>query len=523
MRTLGAIPSLRFSRSPFIALLWLIVVILAAYKSAQAILSNDLTSLAAALLIVVVTAVFVAVMNDWRRGFYLLVAWILFEDLFRKFLGNNMAIYFAKDVLAIILYLAFYKTQVAKQVEKFSIPFRLPLIVFFWFCILQAFNPASSSIFYGVLGLKVNFLYVPLFYVAYVFAESEEDLRRFLSFCCFLIIIVAGLGLAQSIIGPTFLNPQTLQDDIRELSTLYRAAPISGLIAYRPTSVFVSAGRFQDFLIVAWVVSLGFGGYLLLRTRRGRTLVSITIGLVAAASLMSASRGVFMWNLGITLVVIAGFLWGAPWRQREAIRVLRTIQRTSLLIGVGVIALVTIFPEALGSRIAIYSETLLPNSPVSELVKRTQTYPVMQFKYAFDYARWPYGYGLGTCTLGVQYVARIMHATPMNIGVESGFGNLVVELGILGLVLWIVLAASIVLSTSKIVMELRGTPWFPLAFAICLYAILLFFPMMFVGASAYQDFLLNSFAWLLLGFLYRLRQYPKAFQMAQAQATSGSV
>src|ERR1700728_1806509 len=103
MRTLGALPSLRSSRSPFIALLWLVVVILAAYKSAQAILSNDLTSLAAALLIVVVTAVFVAVMNDWRRGFYLLVAWILFEDLFRKFLGNNMAIYFAKDVLALIL------------------------------------------------------------------------------------------------------------------------------------------------------------------------------------------------------------------------------------------------------------------------------------------------------------------------------------------------------------------------------------------------------------------------------------
>jgi hypothetical protein len=193
------------------------------------------------------------------------------------------------------------------------------------------------------------------------------------------------------------------------------------------------------------------------------------------------------------------------------------------LIGVGTIVLVTIFPEALGSRIAIYSETLMPDSPVSELVKRTQTYPLMQFRYAFEYPRWPYGYGLGTCTLGGQYVTRIMHATPMNIGVESGFGNLILELGILGLVLWMVLASSIVLSTGKIVTELRGTPWFPLAFAICLYAILLFFPMMFVGASAYQDFVLNSFIWLLLGFLYRLRQYPNAFNTAQAQATSGLV
>ena len=56
--------------------------------------------------------------------------------------------------------------------------------------------------------MKVNFIYVPLIYVGYAFAESEVDLRRFMSFLCVLIIIVAGLGLAQSIIGPTFLNPR---------------------------------------------------------------------------------------------------------------------------------------------------------------------------------------------------------------------------------------------------------------------------------------------------------------------------
>ena len=42
----------------------------------------------------------------------------------------------------------------------------------------------------------------------------------------------------------------------------YRVSPLSGLIAYRPNSVFVSGGRFQDFVIVSWIVSLGFGGYL---------------------------------------------------------------------------------------------------------------------------------------------------------------------------------------------------------------------------------------------------------------------
>jgi hypothetical protein len=520
MRTFGTLPSLRVARNPFVTLFIFVFVIYLGYQAAGAILANDLSTLVYAGMLVVAGAICVAVLNDWRRGLYLLVGWILFEDFVRKYLGNNMAIYFAKDFLAILLYLSFFRARAAERLEKFNIPFRVPLLVFFWFCLLQMFNPESPSIFYGILGMKVNFLYVPLIFVGYAFAETEENVRRLLSFVCVLILIVGGLGLAQSIIGPTFLNPQNLQEDIRELSTTYRVSPISGLLAYRPTSVFVSAGRFQDFLILAWVISLGYSGYLILRSRQGRTLAFSTVGVVAAASLMSASRGVFMWNAGTTLLIIAGFLWGAPWRQREAIRMFRAIQRTCLLIGAGLIILLTIFPKELGSRMAIYSETLMPNSPASELIKRTQTYPLKQLELAFDHPRWPYGYGTGTCTLGQQYVVRIMKAAPIWVSVESGFGNLVVELGILGLIFWLLLGVAIGVSAYHVVAKLRGTPWFPLVFVIWLYSILLIFPMMFVGASAYQDFVLNSNLWLFLGILYRLKAYPDAFQLAQAQVVA---
>jgi hypothetical protein len=520
MRAFGAFPSLRVSRNPLVTFLIFLFVIFLGYQAAQAILANDLSSLVLAGMLVLAGAVVVAVLNDWRRGLYMLVAWILFEDFVRKYLGNNMAIYFDKDLLAILLYLFFYRARPAERNEKPKIPFRVPLMVFFWFCLSQMFSPASPSVFYGILGMKINFLYVPLIFIGYAFAESEENLRRSLSFLCALILIVAALGLAQSIIGPTFLNPQNLQEDIRDLSTVYRAAPISGLLAYRPTSVFVSSSRFQDFLILAWLISLGYSGYLILRSRQGRTLAFTTVGVVAAASLMSASRGVFMWNAGITLLLTAGFLWGAPWHQHEAIRAVRAIQRTCLLIGLGLILLLTIFPQELGSRMAIYSETLMPGSPASELVKRTQTYPLRQLELAFDHERWPYGYGMGTCALGGQYVVRIMKADPIYIGVESGLGNLIVELGILGLILWLVLGLAIAMSAYEVVVKLRGTPWFPLVFAIWLYVMILLFPMMFTGNSAYQDFVLNSNLWLFLGLLYRMKSYPDAFQMAQAQVAA---
>ena len=339
MRALGILPSLRGSRNPLVAFGLFSVVIMVAYEAAGAILSGDLTSLAFVAVLIVCGAVVVAILNDWRRGLYFLVAWILIEDLVRKYLGNNMAIFFGKDVLAITLYVSFFRTRLAQRVEKFRIPFRIPLLLYIWFGLLQVFNPASTSFFYGILGMKVDFLYVPLIYVGYALIDSEDDLRRFFSFTCVLILIVAALGLAQSIIGPTFLNPTHLQEDISALSTLYRTSSISGKAAYRPNSVFVSAGRFQDFLIVAWIFSLGYSGYLLLRMRRGRTLVFATLGVVAAASLMSTSRGVFMWNSGIALVFMAGFLWGAPWRQGEVARVLRAIQKTTLFAGIGIIVL----------------------------------------------------------------------------------------------------------------------------------------------------------------------------------------
>jgi len=486
-----------------------VAVLLAAYYAAEAVIDNDVTRLAYVALIFVAGALIVAILNDWRRGLYFFIGWLLFEDFARKFLGNNMAIYFGKDFLAIVLYISFFRARRLKREEAFKFPFRVPLMLLIWLSVIQMFNPSSTSIFYGILGMKVSFLYVPLIYVGYALVEKEQELQRFLLFVSVLILLVAGLGLAQSIIGPSFLNPSHLQEDIRELSTAYRISPLTGLAAYRPNSVFVSGGRFADFLLIAWILSLGFSGYLLLRSKRGRALAFAAIGVTAGATLMAASRGAFMWNAGIVLVFMTAFFWGAPWKQREAIRILRAAVRTALFVFLAVVLLLVLFPKDLGSRMAIYSETLMPDSPASELAHRTQGYPLKQLGYAFDHPLWLYGYGTGTCTLGTQYVIKILHAAPMQVSVESGFGNLIVELGIAGLLLWLLLGASICISSWKIVNTLRGTPWFPLAFAIWFYAFLIFFPMQYTGVSTYQDFILNSLLWLLIGVLYGLSKYPK--------------
>ena len=319
-----------------------------------------------------------------------------------------------------------------------------------------------------------------------------------------LALIIVSLGIAQAIIGHTFWSPQVVAEDIRELSSLYRVSPISGLIMYRPTSVFVSTGRFGNFLLVTWLLVFGFSAYLLLRHKRGRSFAFIVFALTAAGLALCSSRDVVLWSAGSALVGSVAFVWGAPWRQREVLRVLRSVQRTALGIVLGIVILLATCPEALLSRVALYTETLSPSSSASKLQHRTWTYPVANFLGAFGYERWPYGYGIGTTSLGIQYVTRIFNAKPPVIGVESGFGILVVEMGIGGLILWLVMSFAILFSAWGVVKKLRGSPWFPLAFVTFWYAGLLLIPITFVGLQSYEDFVMNAYLWLLLGILFRL-------------------
>jgi hypothetical protein len=503
MRLSSQVSPFQFRRSVFL-FGFLVFFVVAAYKIAGYVIAGDMTGLAFVALAFAGCVFVVAMLNSWRNGLYIFLAWLLFEDFARKYLGNNMAIYFAKDVLVAVVYLSFFLAYRRKEVTSFRPPFLVPVLLFVWFGVMQVFNPASTNLMYGVLGLKLFFYYIPLFFVGYALLNSEAELRHFFFVNIILALVIVSLGIAQAILGHTFLNPATLADDIRDLSTLYRMSPISGLIMYRPTSVFVSTGRFGNFLLVTWLLVFGFSGYLLLRHRRGRTLAFVALVLTVAALALCSSRGVVLWSTGSAIVGVLAFIWGAPWRDREVIRVLRTVQRTALGIALGLGLLFFVFPEALLSRVAFYTETLSPGSSASELQHRTWDYPLTNFLGAFGYDRWLYGYGIGTTSLGTQYVARIFGAKPPVTGVESGFGTLVIEMGIGGLILWFVMSFAILLSAWRVVKKLRGSPWFPLAFVIFWYAGLLLLPITFTGMQAYEDFVLNAYLWLLLGVLFRL-------------------
>jgi hypothetical protein len=523
MRSLAQALPIHLRRGPLFAIGFFVFALLLAYLVAGYIIAGDTTSLGYVGVAFVGFAFVLAVLNNWRTGVYFFLGWLLFEDFARKFLGNNMAIYFAKDLLAAIVYLSFFMAYRRREKDlcTFRPPFVMALLVFAWFGVMQVFNPGSTSLFYGLLGMKLYFYYMPLVVIGYALIRSEADLRRFFYMNLSLMVLIAALGIVQAILGHKFLNPEVAAEDLRALSEAYRESPISGAIVYRPTSVFVSTGRFSNMLVVSWLIVFGFSGYLLLRHRRGRVFAFIALVVTAAGCVMCGARGVFMWSAGSGLVGAAAFVWGAPWRQREALRVIRSVQRAALGVTLGMLALLATYPKALLDRISLYTETLDPRSPASELGHRVWEYPVRNLQGAFASSRWAYGNGIGTVSLGGQYIMRIFHILPPTYGVESGFGNIVVEMGIVGLALWLVMSFAVLVCAWRVVRKLRGSPWFPLAFMIFWYAFLLLLPFTFQGLQAYQDFVLNAYLWLLLGILFRLPKLALSAQFAADAPAAG--
>jgi hypothetical protein len=446
----------------------------------------------------------VAILRNWRTGFYCFMGCLLFEDLARKFMGNGAAFFFGKDILLLLVYVSFMAAVNRGREKTFRPPFLLFLSLFFWLGVLQMFNPNSPSILYGLLGVKVYFYYVPLLFVGYALLRNDADLRQFLLINAVLAAVIGMLGIAQAILGNTFLNPAKLAPDLANLGNLGKVTPLSNQAFTLPDSVFVSSGRFATYIVLAMILMLGGAAYFLLSGRRHRKLVFSIVGILAAAALLSGSRTAVVGSSVSAAVLFAGFLWGAPRRKEPSYRLRRAIRRSILMAALGLVVLILFFPAEAGSRIAFYTETLDPESSAYAGQNRAWDYPIGSLKVAFTRPNWVMGNGIGTASLGMQYVARVLGQGRPDLWVEEGYGVLIVEMGIIAPFLWLLWTAALLYYSWKIVRRLKGTRLVPIAIAIFWYAFFLLYPLTYVGLSPYQNYICNAYLWLLVGMLFRL-------------------
>src|ERR1700733_233717 len=79
------------------------------WGAGTSIAGGDYKQMIMAAIAFVVICIAGLIISDWRSGVYLFLVWLLFEDLVRKYMGNNMLIYFTKDALVGVTYLVFVK------------------------------------------------------------------------------------------------------------------------------------------------------------------------------------------------------------------------------------------------------------------------------------------------------------------------------------------------------------------------------------------------------------------------------
>lgn len=447
---------------------------------------------------------FLAILQDWRRGLYIFLIWMVFEDLIRKYVGNDTAMFFVKDVVAAMMYVSMFSAWRRQRLAVFHPKFAKWLLLFVGLGIIQMFNPNTPSYFYGPLGFKLYFFYVPMMFAGYAYLRDENDLQSFLKLNMWIAVVVAGLGIAQSIIGLDFLNPSQLAPELQGLGRLVRESPLTHVSVPRPTSVFVSDGRFAQFLILMYLLGFGAVCYSLLRKRGKPRLLLAAIGVTALATIMTGSRSAFMALIVNTLVMVAAMSWGVTASVRRSIQVGRAVWRVALAGGIAILLAILIFPSQTSARWAFYTETLSPASSASELQYRAWQYPLDNVLNVFDQPNWKFGNGIGTASLGVQYVSAAIDEQRPDFGAESGYGQLILELGIVGPILWLVWTCVLFWESWKIVKSLRHTRLFPFSFALFWFLVYLLGIVTFYGLVAYQNYLMNAYAWLFVGMLFRL-------------------
>ena len=508
LSTIGSISGNRQVKAAVIGLLVLAVI----WELAAWIVSGSDQNLIMFGLSLIVVALVVHILNDWGSGVIVFLVWLLFEDLARKYLGNSMTVYFAKDFLVAIAYFSFYFAKRRGEVEIFKPPFLVPLMLFVALGFVEIFNPYSPSILYGFLGLKLYFYYAPLMFLGYAMLRRPLDLDRLLTWSLLVGIVISGLGIAQSVLGVGFLTPEDTQSEIYAMSHIVRFSPITHQAAFAPSSVFVSAGRFSFYLVLIWILAMGAQGYFLLSRKSSAKYGFWGIGVVTVAVMITGTRTPFVFVSASAFVMTAAFLWGAPWKWGQGHRLVKALRRGFLVAGLGLILMVDVFPTAIGGSWAFVSETLFQGSEGSDLSNRGWDYPVQNLTDAFQEGELLTGHGTGMSSLGMQYVYRLMGGRVPDVGVESGYGALIVEMGLLGPILWLIWVSVLLWQGWKIVKKLRGTVYFPLGFAIWWYAIVDLILFMYMTVAFYQNFVNNAYLWLLVGVLFRL---PKLAEMPQ--------
>jgi len=457
--------------------------------------------LAATVVVVATLAALPLFLRHPFLGLSIFVLWLPFEDLVRKFAGNDVRVYVVKELLFVAGLIGIVRILRRERAwQRATGEARFPLIVLMGWAIVLSVLSAARNPLVPLAGLRLDFFYAPLAGVGFLIASSPDRLRRAFRWLMVLGAMVLIVGVIQAVVGPTFLAPRVATPGLGHLIE-QRTVPGTLDTVFRPTGTFVDPSRFSSWAL--FFVALGIATLGLQRTRRHRFVARSLLVVAVVALVISGGRAALIGGSVIGVVVLV--------RRRFGPRAMALVIALVGFAVVAVMAAAAFFPRTVTSHTSYYARTLNPKSNASEWSTRYHN-------YTRDAVRGirlggVIGNGTGTQSLGLQYILGGETRTYTGLyAVESGYGAVGYEWGFIGFALWIWWTVTWFRRLHRCARVTRGSPYQLTARALMTWIFFFLFLAFAAGYNYFQDYGPNAFFWLASGAVFGL---PVAVEAAR--------
>jgi hypothetical protein len=445
---------------------------------------------AAAVLILAFIMAVPFLLKNWRITLGILLVWLVVEDLFRKFAGNDLRIYLAKDFAFLILLLGlFLDPGFRERWREATGATRFILYTLVAWALIMSVPTAWQDWRIPLIGLRLDFMYAPLVVAGFALGSSRASLRRWLLIASAIAAAVSVIGIIQATIGPSFLAASRETPGLR--GDLFRV--VGNTLVYRPTATFVEPGRFAAFAVLGLAMSLAA---LTMTHGRRRMVAAVCAALNGGGVWVSGGRAGLV--VGVALVLFAAMAGPLAEGRLAMTRAMTLVA----VIAAALVVLAAAIPGVIGDRLEWYSETLDPRSPNSEWSYRIDAY-VNSTRLGTEFGGM-FGRGTGTESIGKQYLSGDPNSIEGRYLVEGGYASIAVEWGIFGLALWIAWSSSWVARQWAAINAARGHRSAAAGFILFGWMLFFLFLNFFGGLAGFQNYIANLYFWLLSGMIFAL-------------------
>ncbi|MFL6210388.1 MAG: O-antigen ligase family protein [Pyrinomonadaceae bacterium] len=409
--------------------------------------------------LVVGGALLIAAWRSWEFGIQALMVIVVVEGAVRKWLlpSASEVVYFYKDILMVVILLA-YLTRVKKphllikgQLGLLSAAFAAfiaySVAALITILVAAATSQGGPHPLIGLLGIKVYCLYIPLTFLVPRMFPNKEKLIRFLKWYSLIVLPVAILCAMQfsDLDQSSTLNKYAgdVQGQTADIATFSDSA---GNYYIRVTGTFSYISGLTAYLPTMFALLLG-----LISLRREvlsasiKWLFYLAVGTTVIATFMSGSRAPVVILIAITL------LFYCLTSMRNLFR--RLIQ-IAVLSGIIFAGLTSLFPQAFD---ALYERALGDQERTGESLGRVSepfTPPLDEAVYAGLT-----GFGIGVTQNAVPALMKKLDAQPASgqvpIAPEGEAGRVMLELGVIGYLLYILLRVALIITVCKVCLSVR--------------------------------------------------------------------